>query len=72
MSKPLHYGDTRRLFYVMKAAGIDGFCHVEKDRYDYASEQAETAGRDCPNEKDEFNGFRLLIDAAIAAEADQP
>ena len=72
MSRFLHYGDTRRLLYVMKVAGFDGFCHVEKDRYDYASEQAEIAGRDEPNEKDELNGFRLLIDAAMAAEVKQP
>ena len=72
MSKPLHFGDTRRLLYVMKASGIDGFFHVKKDRYDYASEQAKAAGRDCPSDKDELNGFRLLIDAAMAAEPKQP
>lgn len=61
--------DTRRLQYVMHAAGIDGFVHVEKDRYAYASERSEAAGREEPNEMDELNGFRLLIDAAIAADA---
>ena len=60
--------DRQRLLYVMKAAGVDGFCHVEQDRYEYALQAAQKAGRDEPNDDDEFNGFRRLIDAAIAAE----
>lgn len=59
--------DTRRLLYLMHN-GPDGFAHVEKDRYQYASERAEAAGREEPNWQDELNGWRLLIDAAIAAE----
>jgi hypothetical protein len=31
----------------------------------------EQAGRDEPNEMDELNGFRLLIDAAIAADIEE-
>jgi hypothetical protein len=31
-------------------------------------ELAAMSGRDEPNEMDELNGFRLLIDAAMAAE----
>jgi hypothetical protein len=60
--------DTRRLRYLMEN-GPDGFTHVAMDRYDYAMQRAEQAGRDEPNEEDEFNGFRLLIDAAMAADA---
>ena len=56
--------DSTRLAYLMKD-GCDGFFHVKKDRYEYAMEQAEAAGRDEPNEEDELNGFRLLIDEAI-------
>jgi hypothetical protein len=63
--------DTRRLMYLMHN-GPDGFVHVEKDRYEYAMERAEMAGRDEPNETDELNGFRLMIDAAMAAESPTP
>ena len=59
--------DTRRLRYLMQD-GPDGFVHLEKDRYDLAMELAEQAGRSEPNEMDELNGFRLLIDAAMAAD----
>jgi len=57
--------DTRRLRFLMNDSCIDGFVHVALDRYEYAMQCAEQAGRDEPNEADEFNGFRLLIDAAM-------
>lgn len=62
--------DTRRLRYLMQN-GPDGFLNVEKDRYEFALEIAEQAGRDEPNEMDELNGFRLLIDAAMAADIEE-
>lgn len=62
--------DTRRLRYLMQN-GPEGFCHVAKSRYDFAVEVAEQAGRDEPTEMDELNGFRLLIDAAMAADTEE-
>lgn len=55
--------DAERLVYLMDA--LDGFCHVKKDRYDYAMEEAVAAGRDEPNSEDELNGFRAMLDEAI-------
>lgn len=57
--------DTARLRYMMDN-GPDGFVHVRKDRYDYASEAAEENGREEPNAADELEGFRRLIDCAMA------
>lgn len=56
--------DAQRLMFVFCA---DAFVNVYKDRYDYAVECAEEAGRDEPNAEDELNGVRRLIDAAMAA-----
>ena len=63
----LERADTRRLRWLMTV--MDGFVNVPKDRYDYALERAEMAGREEPNDADELNGFRLLIDAAMAADS---
>lgn len=60
--------DTRRLRWLMHCC--EGFAGVTKDRHDYAMELAAMSGRDEPNEMDGLNGFRLLIDAAMAAEAE--
>ena len=59
--------DTRRLRYLMND-GPDGFAHVPMDRYDYAMQLAERSGREEPTDDDELNGFRLMIDAAMAAD----
>lgn len=58
--------DTRRLRWVMRHC--EGFGGIKNDRHDYAMELAAMSGRDEPNETDELNGFRLLIDVAMAAE----
>jgi hypothetical protein len=60
--------DGERLFYVFSDTGIDGFTNVDKDRYEYASEVADENGRDEPNQPDEIEGIRRLIDAAMARE----
>jgi hypothetical protein len=57
--------DTARLRYMMEN-GPDGFVHVRRDRYDYAMDAAEENGREEPIEADEFEGFRRLIDCAMA------
>lgn len=56
--------DTDRLLHMIKT-GCDGFVHVKKDRYEYASEVAEEKGRDEPNEEDELEGYRRMIDCAM-------
>lgn len=61
--------DAMRLRYLMDNEVLDGFAHVEPDRYECASQCAEMAGREEPNEDDELNGFRLLIDMAIHADS---
>jgi hypothetical protein len=60
--------DTRRLAYLI--GKIDGFAHIAKDRYDYAFLYAQRDGRDLPNAMDELNGFRQMIDDAMAAEGE--
>ncbi len=57
--------DVKRLEWLMKVSGIEGFKNVDKDRYDYASEVAHEEGRDEPNTDDEIDGFRRCIDEAI-------
>ena len=57
--------DTARLRFLMIDGCVDGFGGIEKDRYEYAYEVAVEEGRDEPNEADELEGFRRLIDAAI-------
>lgn len=61
--------DAARLMF---ACQFDGFTTVEKDRYDYACDCMAEAGRDEPNEEDELNGMRRLIDAAMLAELPKP
>jgi hypothetical protein len=61
--------DAMRLRYLMDAEVLEGFAHVEPDRYDCASQCAEMAGRKEPNEDDELNGFRLMIDMAAFADS---
>lgn len=54
--------DAERLMF---ACAFDAYTTVSKDRYGYALECAEEAGRDFPTKEDELNGLRRLIDAAI-------
>ena len=61
--------DTMRLRYLMDRKVFYGFAHIEPDRYDCASQCAEMAGRKEPNEDDELNGFRLMIDLAAFADS---
>lgn len=57
--------DAERLMF---ACEFDGYSTVSKDRYDFAMDCAEEAGRDEPSDEDELNGLRRLIDAAMAAQ----
>jgi sulfite reductase beta subunit-like hemoprotein len=57
--------DTERLKYIMDETGLEEFTHVEKDRFEYAFDAALEEGREEPNDSDELEGFRRLIDAAI-------
>lgn len=61
--------DAMRLRYLMDNEVLDGFAHIKPDRYDCASQCAEMAGRKEPNEDDELNGFRLMIDLAASADS---
>ena len=60
----------RSRFPVVHAASrrVVGFVHVKDDIYDYASDAAEEAGRDEPNEADMLSGIRRLVDAAMEKE----
>lgn len=60
--------DTVRLRFLMNDGCIDGFVNVPFDRYDFAMQEAERGGREEPNADDDFNGFRLLLDAAMQAQ----
>ena len=60
--------ESLRLRFLMKAELLDGFVSVPMDRYEYACEVAQERGHDEPTEDDELEGFRRLIDAAIAKE----
>lgn len=57
--------DTERLRYMMEE-GQDGFMHVNKDRYEYATEVADEEGHEEPTPADELEGFRRMIDCAMA------
>ena len=57
--------DTERLRYIMEE-GPDGFVHVAKDRYEYALDVAEEEGHDEPTKSDELEGYRRMLDCAIA------
>ena len=61
--------DAARLLYATK--DFDGYVHVMRDKYDFALECMEEAGRSEPTIEDELNGVRRLIDAALAAQAKQ-
>lgn len=61
--------DAARLLYATK--DFDGYVHVKRDKYDFALECMEEAGRSEPTIEDELNGVRRLIDTAIAAQAEQ-
>lgn len=57
--------DTARLRFLMED-GPDGFGCVKKDRYEYAYDAATENGREEPNDHDELEGFRRMIDCAMA------
>ena len=54
--------DAERLLYMSQ--DMDGFVHVERDKYEYAIECMQEAGRSEPTPDDELNGLRRMIDAA--------
>lgn len=55
--------DGERLMFA--CGEFDRYTTVSKDRYEYAIECAQEAGREVPTKEDELNGLRRLIDAAI-------
>ena len=63
--------DTDRLRWLMINSGIDSLGRHSKDRYDAASEVCfdRTGYRDAePTVEDELDGFRRIIDEAMANE----
>lgn len=60
--------DSRRLDWLWRDSGVEGFVNVTGDVYDYAQDVADEHGRDEPSREDFSAGFRRLIDAAIAAQ----
>lgn len=67
-----HNRDGERLAYLIDSgAAPDAFAHGRADRHEHAFECAEAGGRDEPDEKDELNGFRRMIDEAIRADSFQ-
>ena len=61
--------DDVRLRFLLKAGAPDGFTGIDKDRYEFAYEVAKERGHEEPDEQDELDGFRRMIDAAIKQEA---
>ena len=60
--------DSERLAWLMREDCLpDGFMNVAKDRYQYAMQAAEEAGREEPTDDDYLDGLRRLIDAAMTA-----
>lgn len=57
--------DTARLKFLMTDGCVEGFVGLEKDRYEFAYDVAVEEGREEPNDADELEGFRRLIDAAM-------
>ena len=57
-------GMRARMFYLATDGCVEGFVHVNRDVYDFASEMAELAAREEPNDDDLIDGFCQLIDAA--------
>ena len=57
-------GMRARMFYLATDGCVEGFVHVNRDVYDFASEMAELAAREEPNDDDLVDGFCQLIDAA--------
>ena len=58
--------DSERLRYLMGC--VEGIYGVRLDRFDYAMQVAELNGRDEANATDELDGFRRMIDDAMAAD----
>lgn len=55
---------------LMFACQFDGYVGVEKDKYDFAIEFMDEAGRDEPLFEDEVNGLRKLIQLAMENESE--
>lgn len=53
---------------LMFACQFDGYVGFEKDKYDFAIEFMDEAGRDEPSFEDEVNGLRKLIQLAMENE----
>ena len=53
---------------LMFACQFEGYVGVEKDKYDFAIEFMDEAGRDEPSFEDEVNGLRKLIQLAMESE----
>ena len=64
--------DARRLRYLMDICMVESFEGFSKDRYDYAFDEAKRQGREKPNEIDELNGFRQMIDDSMAHDMGLP
>lgn len=60
--------DSVRLRWLMDC--FDGLTAVPLDRYDYAVQVADERGNDEPDDEDYFDGFRRMVDAAMAAESE--
>ncbi len=57
--------DDVRMKFIMK--DIDSYFKVENDRHEYALGVAHEEGREVVTEKDELEGFRRMVDAAMVA-----
>lgn len=57
------FTDEQRLQFLMQ--DVESFFKVALDRYEYASLVAEESGRVEPNEEDELEGFRRMVDEAM-------
>jgi len=61
-----HISDTDRLIFIMeKGITIDAFMEYDMDQYEYALYTAKENGRTEPNEMDDIDGFRNMIDDAM-------
>ena len=59
------FTNKQRLKFLMEAADIESFFRVPMDRYEYAADVAVEHGREEPNEDDEYEGFRRMLDEAM-------
>lgn len=57
------FTDEQRLKFIMQ--DVESYFKVALDRHEYASLVAEESGRVEPNEEDELEGFRRMVDEAM-------